>query len=287
MRPNILLVDEPCYEAKEILREVATLHYQLPQACQHIIWTGLTPVNTDLTVACPCTGVDHVKAPTIIHLDEEWKGTFGRLVTSTAEHTWSLVLQLAKKRKMQLSEKILGIIGYGRIGRHIREYGYAFGMNILYYDKDGDSVTLDYILKNADVISIHVPLNDETRGMIGKRELSMMKSGALLVNTSRADIVDLDALKYALFSKEIGGYADDFFTERPIIDGLSWSPVIQTNHIGGNCIEARIATDIYIAQKTVEFIKEALCKSKTVTAHYAEMMITPLYGTRPNVKRKG
>jgi phosphoglycerate dehydrogenase-like enzyme len=264
MRPTIFLYDTLCDKAKEILEEVAEITTRLSEPSD-IIWTGLNPVNSDGVVACPCTGIDHINAEKVIYLDEEWKRTEGQQVTSTAEHTWSLILQLAKMKRMQLSGKTIGIIGYGRIGQQIKEYAEAFKMNVLVADKNktkmeevfhNQELDLDDVLLDSDIITLHVPLNDSTKGMISKEQIAMMKPKALLINTSRQEIIDIDSLRYALFSKTIGGYADDFNGDEHIQVGLDWSPVMQTPHIAGNCIEAREATDIYIAKKTVEFIKE-------------------------------
>lgn len=259
MRPKMLLLDEPCDKAKEIFSTTFDLNtgWEYPD----IIYTGLTPVETIVPVCCPCTGIDHVKSPHIIHLDEVWKRGDGVMVTSTAEHTWSLVLGLAKLKKMQLSNKHIGIIGYGRIGQQVEEYAKAFNMFVDAYDKfkkpfigyeDNGfyaSNNIEKILRESDIITLHVPLNDETKGMIGKSEFDLMKHGALLVNTSRPEIVDKFSLIDNLYGGKVGGYADDFSNYW----NFNHENVIQTPHIAGNCLEAREATDTYIATKTIEW----------------------------------
>jgi lactate dehydrogenase-like 2-hydroxyacid dehydrogenase len=160
-------------------------------------------------------------------------------------------------KRMQLSGKKLGIIGCGRIGKCIDDYAHAFGMTVLLCDKSTNN--LKYLLKASDIITLHIPLNSETRGMISKNEFAMMKPGALLVNTSRAEIVNEPALMDALESGTLGGYADDFFhnheSERLKFMSKYGDKVILTDHIGGNCLEAREATDLYIAQKIKEWFK--------------------------------
>jgi D-3-phosphoglycerate dehydrogenase len=215
----------------------------------NLIYTQLTPIDTDSTVFCPCTGVDHIRATNVIYLDDEWKRGEGRNITSTAEHTFSLILQLAKMRRMQLSGKTIGIIGYGRIGQRVAKYAQAFDMNVLAYDGQ-ESTLLHNILHDTDIVTLHVPLNDETKGMIGHKELEIMKYATLLVNTSRPEIINKDDLKKAIANKNIY-YADDFKDDLYLFD--YHSNVIQTRHIGGNCIEAREATDIYIAKKAIEW----------------------------------
>lgn len=244
MKPKLLLLDEPCDKAKEILREIFDLHFDNMFECD-AIWTGLTPIEHDV-VFCPCTGIEHIKANEVIYLDEEWKSGEGRQVTSTAEHTWSLILQLAKMKRMQLSGKTIGCIGCGRIGSQVFEYAKAFEMRWISYDvKYHNYNYLEKVLTESDIITIHVPLNDATRGMIGRKEFQKMKPGAMLINTSRAYIVDYEALMG--YENKVY-YADDFGDSRV----LCRRNTIQTNHVGGNSIEAREATDIYVAQKAVE-----------------------------------
>lgn len=260
MKIKLFENDTICDKAKEILSDY--VEYTLSPTDTDIIWTGLTPITTDKIVFCPCTGVDHIKSPKIIHLNDKWKRKEGRMITSTAEHTLSLILQLAKMKRMQLKGKKIGIIGNGRIGTHIFRYSLALNLDVTFNDtkERGGSVypntPLNKLLKESDIITLHVPLNDETRGLICAKEFSMMKRGALLVNTSRPEIVHYSSLIEAL-NNGLGGYADDFKNEREIKYPY-WvnMNIIQTNHIGGNCIEARELTDIYIAEQVVNYIKE-------------------------------
>lgn len=255
MRPKILLLDEPCVRAIEILEQEFELTSKYLEA--YAIWTGLSTIESSLPVFCPCTGIDHIKARKVIYLDEEWRSGEGRKITSTAEHTWSLILQLAKLNKMQLANKTIGIIGYGRIGSQVAKYATAFKMKWVRHDNKFHWMwDFERVLKESDIITLHVPLDAKTKDMIGKSELDLMKPNTLLINTSRAEIVDEDALVEALCNNKIGGYADDFKDSMRQINNYylrGCSNVIQTPHIGGNCIEAREATDIYIAKKAVEY----------------------------------
>jgi len=289
MKPRILLLDEPHPKAKAILEDVAEFTTKINSSyegiftkLEHIHFdNGITPTNLIKFVATPCTGTDHIHAEyckanniNIIHLDDAWKANEGREITSTAEHTWSLIMQLAKMNRMQLKDKTLGIIGHGRIGKQIAEYAVSFGMLVNVYDKykkawvnygeTGFYVNepLEKILTDSNIITLHVPLNEETRGMIGKEQFDMMKPGALLVNTSRAEIVDEKALMETMLKEKTAGYADDFLNSHSLnfiaLAGISHNKtpgsIILTNHIAGNCLEAREATDIYIAEKIKEYI---------------------------------
>lgn len=284
MRPKILLLDEPHPKARAIMEEVAELDTEwcgYKECCGRYdgVYIQLTQINSknipdDINfIACPCTGIDHLDVPPwikIIYLDEQWKSKEGQEITSTAEHTLSLMLQIAKLNKIQLSDKKLGIIGCGRIGTMVSEMAWnGFNMNLLIYDKYKKHIDLglgdeiwrgkadDFkkVLQESDIITIHVPLNEETKGMIGEKEFNLMKDTALLINTSRAEIVN----SHALLNSNVAGYADDFLESHGeyFINKLKEKmSVIMTPHIGGNCLEAREATDIYIANKIKEYIKE-------------------------------
>lgn len=119
---------------------------------------------------------------------------------------------------------------------------------------------LAHLLAQADVISLHIPLTEKTEHLIGKRELARMKPSALLINTARGRIVDEDAVIAALKAKKLAGYGTDV-----LADELSFTPtraraalinyarthdnIVLTPHIGGTTVEAREATDIFIAKK--------------------------------------
>ena len=123
----------------------------------------------------------------------------------------------------ELSGKTLGIVGMGTIGKKMAAIGEAFGMEVVYFSTSGTShcsdypsLPLDELLRRSDVVSIHCPLNARTAGLIGERELGMMKPGALLVNAARGGIVDEAALSAAVGSGSIGGAAVDVFTTEPL-----------------------------------------------------------------------
>lgn len=114
----------------------------------------------------------------------------------------------------------LGIVGYGALGRGVAEVAPAFGMQVLVADRPGGEpragrLALDDLLARADILSLHCPLTDATRGLIGRRELQAMKNDALLINTARGGIVDEADLVEALRAGEIGGAAFDVLTEEP------------------------------------------------------------------------
>ena len=168
---------------------------------------------------------------------------------------------------IDLKEKNMGIIGVGRIGYQVAKRAHAFGMNILYYDiirrKDIEEefnakfMGLDNLLRNSDFVSIHVPLNEKTRGMIGERELSLMKKNAYIINTSRGPVIDQRALTKFLKEKRIAGAGLDVFEVEPIpLDDplLQLDNVVLSPHIGSATVETRRA----MAMKAVKNVLYAL-----------------------------
>jgi glyoxylate reductase len=191
---------------------------------------------------------------------------------SVAEHTWALMLALAR-RIVEADEatrhgaykgwepdiylgtnmigKTLGIIGLGRIGSMVARRAKGYNMTVLYNKHDPDPeaeaelgvkfVSLDDLLKQSDFISLHVPLTDETRHMINKETLSKMKQGAFLINTARGPVIDERDLVDALRSGHLGGAALDVYDNEPNIapEIIAAPNVITTPHIASATWEAR------------------------------------------------
>lgn len=158
----------------------------------------------------------------------------------------------------ELNQKTLGIIGCGRIGAAVGDRAQAFGMHVIGYDplltdidirrKGIEPASLDGIYQRADMITMHVPLNDQTRGMINAETIGKMKKGVYLVCAARGGIIDEAALLAALESAQVAGAGLDVFgTEPPGESALAAHPkVVTTPHIGAQTHEAqaRAAGDI-------------------------------------------
>lgn len=134
----------------------------------------------------------------------------------------------------ELSGKTIGVIGMGNIGRKVARVAEAFGMRVVYYSTSGTSHCAEYpslplkeLLEVSDVVSIHAPLNERTRGLIGENELSLMKPSAFLVNAGRGGIVDEAALARAVDEGTIAGAALDVFAIEPL---PSDSPLLKASH---------------------------------------------------------
>ena len=148
----------------------------------------------------------------------------------------------------ELAGKTVGLLGVGNIGSKVAKRLQAFETRIIYHDRfrqpgdeDWESVSLETLLREADVLSVHVPLTAETRGMIGAKELASMKSSAVIINTSRAEVFDEAALESALRSGQIAGAGLDVVHQEPVAMSsglLTLDNVVLSPHSAGHSYEA-------------------------------------------------
>jgi glycerate dehydrogenase len=176
----------------------------------------------------------------------------------------------------ELAGKVLGIVGYGTLGKAVANaVQAALGMRVLVAQRPGtessreadttsvigpERVTLDELLRSADVLSLHCPLTPATTGLIGKRELALMKPNALLINTARGALVDLEALVAALRCGDLGGAAIDVLPREPPLDGSPlFEPgipnLIVTPHIAWAAYEARQRAVDELALNIEDFLR--------------------------------
>lgn len=290
---KILTMDRWGQEAMSILSHAAELHSDgaLITDCDGVIasldhrldaaFMSLMP-NLRLVATCT-TGLDHIdmdycraKSIKVISLQGD---PFLRDVWATAEHTCALILTLLRKvptahnhilrggfdremfRGNELRGKTLGIVGYGRVGRQVEQMVLGFGMTPLKCDRGVGPVEWEVILRNSDILTVHVDLNDTTRGMFSTGEFAMMKATAFFINTSRGAVVDEDALLNALRRNRIAGAALDVFCDEPRVNpalieyARSHDNLILTPHLGGNTWESREKTQIHIAEKIRDYLR--------------------------------
>lgn len=205
--------------------------------------------------------------------------------TSTAEHTFSLILALSRNivqagasmkagkwdrskfSGVEVHGKILGIVGLGRIGATVAGFAKAFGMKVLAYDpflskevaaKMGiEIVELEKLIRESDYITVHIPKTDETTNLISEKEFNMMKKNVRVLNCARGGIINEPALAKALEEKKIAGCALDVFDVEPLpADSplLKFDNCIMTPHLGASTSEAQVNVAIEIA----ETVKNAL-----------------------------
>jgi len=245
-------------------------------------------------IVSPTTGLDHIDLGAAAERDIRvfslaGERTFLRGVHSSAEHTFALLLSLVRYipaavesvrryewrpdryRGRELSGKKLGLVGCGRIGVKVAGYARAFGMRVLGYDPHRQPwprgierrISLEMLLKNSDVLSIHVPLTDQTTGMIGVRQLHLLPPGAILINTARGRVINERALVEHLERGHLAGAAVDVLSNEPLLKGQR-HPLIEyarthdnlliTPHIAGATHEAVERTDLFVVRRFRDWV---------------------------------
>ncbi|OHB54992.1 MAG: phosphoglycerate dehydrogenase [Planctomycetes bacterium RBG_13_44_8b] len=238
-------------------------------------------------------GVDNIDVPMATKKGILVMNTPGGNTLSAAEHTMALMLSMSrhvvpactkfkggvwdKKSFMgnQLNNKVLGVIGLGRIGMAVAKMATGFNMKILGYDpvatppdaeKLGIEMTdnLERIFKEADYITVHVPKNEKTLNMIGEAQLKMMKPTMRIVNCARGGIINEDALYDALEKKTIAAAALDVFTEEPPVKNKRYEKIpnlIVTPHLGASTEEAQVEVAVEAAQILADYLKTGAIKN--------------------------
>ena len=213
-------------------------------------------------------GVTLVNTPHVSYLSvaELTMGHLLALARGIVQGTASLKQGKWEKSKMMGTEvdgKTLGVIGCGYIGKAVERLAMALGMNVLPVEEcvHDRFVPLAEMLRQADFITIHVPLTRRTQHMISTKEFNMMKDGVMIIDCSRGGVVDQEALYQALVSGKVAGAALDVFEEEPPKNSklLTLDNVIATPHIGAQTHEAQLRASIQIAKQVIE----ALEKSKS------------------------
>ena len=249
-------------------------------------------------ILTPTTGLNHIdmegakeRGITVISLKGETE--FLHTIKSTAEHTWMLLLALirnlpgalvdVKKDKWrrepflaeELDGKTLGIIGFGRLGKMVARYAKAFDMRILtndidpeaYAGTDQENSELDFLLKEADVVSLHIPSNEENFRFFNAEKFARMKSDAVLINTARGEVVDEEAFLYALKTRKIAGAAidvlngdsvweEDIPAGNPLVEyARKHNNLLITPHMGGYGRTSIENTRTFIVKKFIKHLE--------------------------------
>ena len=277
---------------KEILKQVDIFWFRLAHKLDSTVLDKSTKCKYLLT---PVTGIDHIDEKLCNELGIQiiclrGEVDFLKNVRATAEHTIALTLALLRKihpavsdvqsgnwnrdnfRGYELYEKKVGILGYGRLGQIVARYFHAFDCEISYFDieeKIGDTFcvklnSIESLFENNDIVSLHIPLNEKTIGIINKDLLQKMKVNSILVNTSRGAIINEIDLIEVLKFKSIKGAALDVLDGEPNIQDSELvkysktnSNLIITPHIGGNTYESFAKTEKFLADKLVQIIHQS------------------------------
>jgi D-3-phosphoglycerate dehydrogenase len=215
----------------------------------------------------------------------------GNAIT-TAEHAISLMTALARqipqataslragrweKAKFsgkELFDQVLGVIGLGNIGSIVADRALGLRMRVIAFDPlvsedraqrlGVDLVPLDELVRRADVISVHVPLTKETRGLIGRAAFEKMKRGVLLVNAARGGIVDEEALAWAIQEGIVAGAALDVFEQEPPPPDhplLQLDNVIATPHLGAATAQAQVNVAVAVAQQVRDYLRDGIVRN--------------------------
>jgi phosphoglycerate dehydrogenase-like enzyme len=259
-----------------------------------IVTRGRGRITNELMKACGDSlkavcragaGLDTVDVPSATAMKLAVIYAPGKNAATTAEHTMMLMLASARKLALlsahvkagdwavratyegiELNGKTLGIIGMGSIGSRVAALAQAFGMQVMYWSRSSRDVRfafreLDVLLREADMVSLHIALNEQTKGMLGIRELSLMKPGALLINTARGALVDASALDAMLLEGRLGGYAADVMAQQPPDPNdplLKHERVTLTPHVAGLTDRTYREVCVYCAQNVLAVIKGEL-----------------------------
>ena len=220
-----------------------------------IIITNKVIIDKEIIDLCPAIKLICLTATGMNNVDLQYakkkgiivKNVAGYSTESVVQHTFAILLSLLQHTQyystyvsstiyshqnlfthigpgyMELNGRTWGIIGLGTIGRRVAQVASAFGCKVIYYSTSGNNHTNDYqevtlneLLQKADIISIHSPLNTQTKGLIGTEELQKMKSTAYIVNVGRGGIIDEKALAKALKEKQIAGACLDVMEKEPL-----------------------------------------------------------------------
>jgi len=202
-------------------------------------------------IATATIGYDHIDIDYCKSKEITWVNVPGCNSASVQQYITAALVTLAFNNDYNLSDKTLGIIGVGNVGSKVQKAATTLGMKVKLNDpprtrKEGKScfVSLDEILKTSDIITIHVPLNkmgpDKTLHLFDNELFGKMKSGSWLINTSRGEVVDPNALKNALSSGKLSGMVLDVWENEPDIDlELLSQAYISTPHIAGYSIDGK------------------------------------------------
>ncbi|HZT53194.1 MAG TPA: D-glycerate dehydrogenase [Gaiellaceae bacterium] len=171
------------------------------------------------------------------------------------EGGWNMSWSRAPRLGRDLAGSRLGLVGCGRIGSEVARRAAAFGMEVAVHRRSG-GLPLDELLRTSDVVSLHVPLTDETRGLLSRERLALLPDGATLVNTARGAVVDEQALVEELVSGRISAGLDVFVSEPSVPPALLGLPnVVLSPHLGSATVETRAAMTRLLVDNVLAFLR--------------------------------
>ncbi len=288
-----LLRKEPDFEVVSTVGAAERLPQELSRA-QALLVRSSTRVTEELLAHAPLLrvvgragiGVDNIDVQAATRRGIAVINAPGANTVSAAEHAFALLLALVRRvpwasasmrkgewnRKSfggtELRGKVLGLVGLGRIGAHVSGIARAFGMDVIAYDpvlSDERAkelhvhlVELDNLFERADVISLHAPITDETRHLLNKQRLALMKPTAVVINTARGGLIDTDALCEAVESGKLAGAALDVFDPEPLACDSplrNCGNIILTPHLAASTQEAQARVSVEISRSVRDALR--------------------------------
>ena len=280
-RKGFDVVVKPEITAEELLVEIGNYEGLIVRSRTKVTGDVITNGKNLKVIGRAGSGTDNIDVAAAQKAGITVVNAPGANAISVAEHTMALILALTRRLfpvaialkqgrwekkgyvATELSGKTIGIVGFGNIGMKVAALAHGFGMKILVSTRTkseekrrlvsslvGYFVSLEKLLKESDVVTLHVPKSDETSGLVGEKELAMMKRTAYLVNCSRGGVVDEGALVEALQQHRIAGAALDVFTVEPLPPDsplLQFDNVILTPHIAAASCESRERASLAVA----------------------------------------
>lgn len=280
---GLRVVDEPGLSEDGLAQAIKGKHGVICRSGVQITGRVLEAADALEAICRAGVGVNNIDLNAASRKGVVVMNTPGGNTTSTAEHAFALMLALARnigpayvsmregrwdRKKFvgsQLAGAVLGVVGFGRIGQVVAKRAVAFGMDLLAYDPYVSRETAEKVgahlvdhlaelLEQADYISLHVPENDQTKGLIGKEQLGLMKPSACIINCARGGVVEMDAVVDAVQAGRLGGAAFDVYTSEPPTDYsfARHDRVLATPHLGASTGEAQLAVATDAAEQMVD-----------------------------------
>jgi D-3-phosphoglycerate dehydrogenase len=190
--------------------------------------------------------------------------------------------------------KTLGIIGLGRIGKTVAIRVRGFDMRVVYNDivayRDFaeahgiEKISLDQLLRDADIVTLHVPMDSSTRNMIGEAEIRKMKPGAILINTCRGGVVNEKAVYEALIDRHLYGYGTDVHEEEPprFLDLLRLENVVSTPHVAGVTEDGLMSMATLTASKVIQFLNKREIPENVLNPEVLKRLASDGWKSRPS-----
>ncbi len=275
----------------ELINEIKDVHLLGIRSKTQITPKVLARANRLLAIGCYCIGINQVNLTAATDRGVALFNAPYANTRSVAELVIGLSIMLIRKipdknlaahngkwqkdakGSFELRGKTLGIVGYGNISSQVSVMAEAMGMNVLYYDVESKLPhgnarqirTLKELLRRSDIVTLHVPSDAGTHNLINEQMLAHFKKGGILINYSRGDVVDLEALSKSIKSGQISGAAIDVFPEEPEKNGAKFSNILQnlpnvilTPHIGGSTEEAQLNIGLDVTSKMLNFLEKGI-----------------------------